>query len=178
MTFSIMDLNMTLSIMTLCISIKCHYAESSIFYCYAECHYAECRRAQCRGASIKFLWDRLLLPAEMVDSNPWSWDVVVVVVVAVIVVILVEMVNVSAFIIAEVDDIILIFVQTWTHKYKHYGCCYRTKFGIMTHSKRRRKRGKICMEGYFQCITDIHVNFVEWNMFKKEGEKEGNHGYF
>jgi hypothetical protein len=39
----------------------------------------------------------------MVDSNPWSWDVVVVV--AVIVFILVEMVNVSAFIIAEVDDI-------------------------------------------------------------------------
>ncbi len=55
MTFSVMILIVKLSIMTLGISINCHYAECCqakclIFYCYADCDYAECYCAECRGA--------------------------------------------------------------------------------------------------------------------------------
>jgi len=46
----ILDSIVTLGIMTLGISIKCHYAQCRIFLFYAECHYAECRNAECRGA--------------------------------------------------------------------------------------------------------------------------------
>jgi len=31
-------------------SIECHYAESRIFSCHAECHYAQCHFADCLGA--------------------------------------------------------------------------------------------------------------------------------
>jgi hypothetical protein len=34
--------------MTLCVSIKFHFAECN----YAECHYADCRYAECRGAIL------------------------------------------------------------------------------------------------------------------------------
>ncbi len=60
MTLSIMSLFATLSIMTISttvLSVKCHYAEYRVFYCYAEfyyaeCRYAECRYAECRGADF------------------------------------------------------------------------------------------------------------------------------
>ncbi len=32
------------------LSAKYRYAQSRVFYCYAECHYAECHYAECRGA--------------------------------------------------------------------------------------------------------------------------------
>ena len=44
--------------MTLSISVsraECDYAESRVFYCYAECQYAECRNAECRGAMLQLL---------------------------------------------------------------------------------------------------------------------------
>jgi hypothetical protein len=46
---------MTLSKTTMSISVECHYAESRIFYCYAqrlyaECRYVVCRYAECGGA--------------------------------------------------------------------------------------------------------------------------------
>jgi hypothetical protein len=44
---------MTLSIKTLSLSIKCHYAEVimlgvAFLYFYVKCHYAECHYAECR----------------------------------------------------------------------------------------------------------------------------------
>ncbi len=46
-TLSIMDIIVTLSIMTLDISTTRHYAKCR----YAECHYAECHYTECRRAN-------------------------------------------------------------------------------------------------------------------------------
>ncbi len=55
MAFTIKDLIVTLSIVTLGISIKFLYDECVTFFCYAGCHYAKCyyaerHYAECRGA--------------------------------------------------------------------------------------------------------------------------------
>jgi hypothetical protein len=56
MTFSTRELIVsfglkTLTIMTVGMGIKCHYAECHYAECrYAECHYAECHYAECQNA--------------------------------------------------------------------------------------------------------------------------------
>ncbi len=66
MAFSIMDFIVTISIMTLIKSIKCHntefcYDECRIFFCYAECHYAGSHYIECHGTDEEYMWWYVML---------------------------------------------------------------------------------------------------------------------
>ncbi len=82
-----MDLIVALSIMTLGISIKCHYVDCRVLFfvrmsecSYAECLYAKCRFAECLGAvayNCKQAWIRkrhIITNEKNNVSNMLTWS--------------------------------------------------------------------------------------------------------